>query len=203
MASKIIVDQLEKTGGALAALTLPVANATANQVLKNDGAGALSWSTPASAGLSTASQWRLTSDFTNAADPITTNLAAAGTPLGFGALGTALTAPLGIFTFPAGGTGYWLINFQWFGHSGGNDTATATIKTTTNNSTWADSATSHVRVGSSTYAGTTSCSYIMKVVDITLDKVSFRVTVTNTGMTTRGDADVNETCMTFIKLGGL
>ena len=45
MASKIIVDQLEKTGGALTALTLPVANATANQHLKNDGAGALSWVT--------------------------------------------------------------------------------------------------------------------------------------------------------------
>jgi hypothetical protein len=50
MASKIIVDQLEKTGGALTALTLPVANATANQILKNDGAGALSWATTASAG---------------------------------------------------------------------------------------------------------------------------------------------------------
>ena len=45
MASKIIVDQLEKTGGALTALTLPVANATTNQYIKNDGAGALSWAT--------------------------------------------------------------------------------------------------------------------------------------------------------------
>jgi len=45
MASKIIVDQLEKTGGALTALTLPLANATANQYIKNDGAGALSWAT--------------------------------------------------------------------------------------------------------------------------------------------------------------
>ena len=41
MASKILVDQLEKSG--LTALTLPLANATANQILKNDGAGALSW----------------------------------------------------------------------------------------------------------------------------------------------------------------
>ena len=49
MASKIIVDQLEKTGGTLNALTLPLANATANQYIKNDGAGALSWATlPAS-----------------------------------------------------------------------------------------------------------------------------------------------------------
>ena len=49
MASKIIVDQLEKTGGTLAALTLPSANATANQVLANDGAGALSWAAAGSA----------------------------------------------------------------------------------------------------------------------------------------------------------
>ena len=43
MASKIIVDQLQKSG--YTALTLPSANATANQILKNDGAGALSWAT--------------------------------------------------------------------------------------------------------------------------------------------------------------
>ena len=48
MASKIIVDQLEKSG--LTALTLPVANATANQYMKNDGAGALSWATLPSSG---------------------------------------------------------------------------------------------------------------------------------------------------------
>ena len=47
MASKIIVDQLEKSG--YTALTLPSANATANQILKNDGAGALSWSADAGA----------------------------------------------------------------------------------------------------------------------------------------------------------
>ena len=47
MASKIIVDQLQKSG--YTALTLPSANATANQILKNDGAGALSWSADAGA----------------------------------------------------------------------------------------------------------------------------------------------------------
>ena len=46
MASKIIVDQLEKTGGALTALTLPTGNASASEFLQNDGAGALSWATP-------------------------------------------------------------------------------------------------------------------------------------------------------------
>ena len=49
MASKIIVDQIEKTGGSLTALTLPTSNASANEFLQNDGAGALSWAS-ASAG---------------------------------------------------------------------------------------------------------------------------------------------------------
>ena len=43
MASKIIVDQLEKTGGTLTALTLPSVNATTGQYMQNDGAGGLSW----------------------------------------------------------------------------------------------------------------------------------------------------------------
>jgi hypothetical protein len=50
MASKIIVDQLEKTGGSLTALTLPASNASASQYLQNDGSGALSWATVASSG---------------------------------------------------------------------------------------------------------------------------------------------------------
>ena len=49
MASKIIVDQLQKTGGSTTALTLPTSNASASQYLQNDGAGALSWATVASA----------------------------------------------------------------------------------------------------------------------------------------------------------
>ena len=46
MASKIIVDQLEKTGGTLTPLTLPVANATVGQYMKNDGSGVLGWVDP-------------------------------------------------------------------------------------------------------------------------------------------------------------
>ena len=49
MASKIILDQIEKTGGSLTALTLPTSNASASEFLQNDGAGALSWAS-ASAG---------------------------------------------------------------------------------------------------------------------------------------------------------
>ena len=49
MASTLIVDQLQKTGGSTTALTLPTSNASASQYLQNDGAGALSWATVASA----------------------------------------------------------------------------------------------------------------------------------------------------------
>jgi len=47
MASTLIVDQLQKTGGSTTALTLPTSNASANEFLKNDGAGALSWGSAA------------------------------------------------------------------------------------------------------------------------------------------------------------
>ena len=43
MASTLIVDQLQKTGGSTTALTLPTSNASADEFLQNDGAGALSW----------------------------------------------------------------------------------------------------------------------------------------------------------------
>ena len=54
MASTLIVDQIQKTGGSTTALTLPTSNASASQYLQNNGAGALSWATvavPAAGGL--------------------------------------------------------------------------------------------------------------------------------------------------------
>jgi hypothetical protein len=51
MVAKLVLDQLEKTGGALTALTLPVANATASQYLQNNGSGVMSWSTVTAGGV--------------------------------------------------------------------------------------------------------------------------------------------------------
>jgi hypothetical protein len=51
MVAKLVLDQLEKTGGALTPLTLPVANATANQYLQNNGSGVMSWSTVTAGGV--------------------------------------------------------------------------------------------------------------------------------------------------------
>ena len=43
MVAKLVLDQLEKTGGALTALTLPASNASASEFLQNNGSGVLSW----------------------------------------------------------------------------------------------------------------------------------------------------------------
>jgi hypothetical protein len=50
MASTLIVDQIQKTGGSTTALTLPTSNASADEFLQNDGAGALSWASAAAGG---------------------------------------------------------------------------------------------------------------------------------------------------------
>ena len=51
MVAKLVLDQLEKTGGSLNPLTLPASNATANQYLQDNGSGVLSWSTVATGGV--------------------------------------------------------------------------------------------------------------------------------------------------------
>jgi len=43
MVAKLVLDQLEKTGGLLTPLTLPSVNATTGQYMQNDGSGGLSW----------------------------------------------------------------------------------------------------------------------------------------------------------------
>lgn len=200
MASKIIVDQLEKTGGSLTALTLPLANATANQILKNDGAGALSWSTPAAAGLSFASQWRLTADFTGDVAPITSSLIKIDTPLGFGQLGADMTLLSGIFTFPD--TGYWLIQFKTQFHANVVSMVNAgIIKTTTNNSTYATAAWASVGMSAGNHETGSTAEYIFDVTDTAQCKCRFDIDVDAVGVTTMGNAIQNETCMTFIKLG--
>ena len=61
-------------------------------------------------GLTHASQWRLTTNFSNDAAPIASNLEEVDAPVGFGVLGSSMTESSGIFTFPV--TGYWLIHFH-------------------------------------------------------------------------------------------
>ena len=204
MASKIIVDQLEKTGGLLTPLTLPSVNATTGQYMQNDGSGGLSWvAAPTDTqGVTHASQWRLTADFATTAVPISTNLAEVNAPVGFGVLGSSMTLASGKFTFPS--TGYWLITFCTVFHfnsvSGDNQSAIQTCIDHTAGPTFVNAALSS-ESGELNQLGAQSMSYIFDVTNTTECKCQFTIPFLTGATTTQGDTALNETCMTFIKLG--
>ena len=150
-----------------------------------------------SGGITSASQWRLTTDFAGAVDPISSNLESVSSPLG-----PEMTQENGIFTFPE--VGYWYVEAyaDWTDDPAFSSLGRSRIyiSTTTNNSTYA--------VASSGWGGTYyirstgACSYIMNVTDVTQCKVKFSVSQATATVVTNGDTDFNDTFFTFIRLAG-
>ena len=186
-----------------------VATGSATNVLTSNGAGAApTFQAPAAGGLTQLSQWRLTADFTNVAAPIASNLAEVATPDGFGKLpdvaaGVAgsMTESSGVFTFPS--TGLWRIDFISFLTPHTIQTSTGSIYTTHDNATWVQAAFSS---NIAYYAlQSASCSYLFRVVDTSTHKVRFHIGLSASAVscTTHGDANVNETSMTFLKLADI
>ena len=169
---------------------------SANDHLKTDGSGNLSWVAPPSGGLIAASQWRLTTDFTGSADPIASNLEEVDAPVGFGVLGSSMTESSGIFTFPS--TGYWVVMFNASFLHRNQSTGRLNIYTTTDDSTYVE-ATENYSHGYFCEDSAAS-SYIFDVADTSQCKVKFRIVVTDTAVTTKGDTNKNETYMTFLRL---
>ena len=156
-------------------------------------------------GLTHASQWRLTADFTNIAEPIASNLIEVDTPVGFGVLGASMTESSGVFAFPA--TGYWLITFNHhiIGSGGGSSYNKFKIQTTidhTSGPTWADANDASNQIASDTYEQASTTSYIFDVTDVTECRCRFSVGVLNnpTILVTKGHTTDNETHMTFLRL---
>ena len=193
--STLSVDKVEPVGTALTlgqsgdTVTIPVGGTFTNS----------GTATGFASGSTHASQWRLHTDFTGSADPITANLEQVDAPVGFGVLGAGMTESSGVFTFPA--TGYWEITASGlFGvFTLASAAAEMYIYTTTNDSTWAIAAKA---LGGVYYASNTAvCSYIMDVTDVTQCKVRFRVYQSaGASVTTLGDTAVNETFFTFNRL---
>jgi hypothetical protein len=148
-------------------------------------------------GLTTASQWRLTTGFTGNAEPIASNLEEVDTT-GAGVLGSSMTESSGIFTFPS--SGYWYVGFGSTWTVAADVYCTLMIRTTTNDSTYAIATRSNQR------GYHNDCSvyndYIVDVTDTTQCKVSFGVTFSGSAssVTTRGSSTENQTWMTFIRL---
>ena len=174
-----------------------VATGTATHLLTSNGAGAApTFQAAPAGGLTAASQWRLTTDFTGSADPIASNLEEVDAPVGFGVLGSSMTESSGIFTFPS--TGYWVVMFNASFLHRNQSTGRLNIYTTTDDSTYVE-ATENYSHGYFCEDSAAS-SYIFDVADTSQCKVKFRIVVTDTAVTTKGDTNKNETYMTFLRL---
>jgi len=186
-------------------LTLPgVVPTVSGQSLTATTAGVASWTTVG--GLTEASIWRLTTDFTDNATPIASNWEAADT-YGAGTLGSAMTESSGLFTFPS--TGIWEVTF--YTDCSGNSTNYAynysEIRTTTDNSTYNIVAVGYSNMdngannGSPVTAHSSACT-IFDVTSTTNCKVRFDVRGSATQyIKWHGDTNTNETYAVFMKLG--
>jgi hypothetical protein len=158
------------------------------------------FSEPVAGGITEADQWRLTADYTwSSPGDITANLERVDTS-GWGKIGTGMSQSSGIFTFPS--TGIWFIKFNTIAYLNGDRRSSyASIKNTTDNSTYnsISTAITHIKQSESntTYIQS-STETLLDVTDTSNHKVKFNVF---TSATTLGDTDVSYTHMMFIRLG--
>ena len=154
-------------------------------------------------GITEADQWRLTTNFTGAAETgIQSNLERVDTD-GLGYLGTGMSQSSGVFTFPS--TGFWYVHYCVNSTLNGDDRAVSSyIETTTNNSSYSSAATGNAFIqqtaSSVTYASAHSF-IIFDCTNTTTHKVRFSVSNVNSSTSTDGATDRNSTYMTFIRLG--
>jgi hypothetical protein len=186
----------------------PVAIATGSdgQLLTSTGAGsppAFEAAPSGTAGISYASQWRLSANLVGSAEPITSNWEQHDAPVGFGVLGTSMSESSGIFTFPA--TGYWLIHTNWMFYIAASTDRHCGIstQTTTDNSTYAESSFGAQGIGvsaSGTQYGSVGSKYVFDVTDTTTHKCSFTAATTSGSTISYGQSSQNRSSVTFIWL---
>ena len=154
-------------------------------------------------GITTASQWRLTSDATGDQEPLASNLEVVDTG-GYGSLGSEMTESSGIFTFPS--TGYWLITANvFFARDGTQRKLGVEIHTTPDNSTYTNIGEGYTFVYDSAASSNTLTSveakFLFDVTNTTNCKVKFHINVNNdSNITTGGNTNINYTYFTFIRL---
>ena len=164
--------------------------------LQNDGAGLVS-------GITMVDRWRLTTNFTNSAQPIASNLERADeTDAGF--IGTGMTESSGIFTFPS--TGIYLLQAQFsFQLNGDARDIACYISRTIDNSSYSIVSGSDIFIQQTSGATAWNANFISYTFDVTntsTHKVRFEVECSsNTSTTTRGNTNTDLTAFTFIRLG--
>jgi hypothetical protein len=153
-------------------------------------------------GITTASQWRLSTGFTGDAAPIASNLEEVDSD-GQGVLGSSMTESSGVFTFPS--TGIWLIQMTVQFYLAADSRANQIIiETTTDGSSFGQAALTNQGITQSE-SGTTyvtgGSSFIFDVTSTSTHKVRFSTNVNDDNAQTEGDTNNNNTHFTFIRLG--
>ena len=145
------------------------------------------------------SQWRITADFSDDGNPITSNWELADTD-GYGSLGSNMTEASGVFTFPS--TGIYFIQFIMSCTADNIDgLLQIQIETTTDNSSYGGASEQMCGVSRASDANTFVTSFVFDVTNTTTHKCRFVVAGVSSDTTTHGHSSQNETHATFIKLG--
>jgi len=156
-----------------------------------------------SAGITHATQWRLTSGLTGATDPISANLETTDTD-GFGIIGTDMAVSSGIWTFPV--TGIWLVK----GHgdvylNGDSRHQHLAIHTTTDNSSYSLAASGYSflqQTESNTAQNHIDVEFLFDVTNTTNCKCKFAFeNITNSNATLDAATGASYTWFQFIRLG--
>ena len=173
---------------------------TDGQVLTSTGAGSPPAFEAVSAGISNADNWRLTTNFTDTADPIASNLEQSDDAFQ-SVLGSSMTESSGVFTFPS--TGYWLVIYAARQLSTAESNYNAIwIESCTDGSTFSPASSSYGNMDASNY-NSLMCSTILDVTNTSNVKVQFTVPSleATSNVTTFGNTGQNVTYMQFIRLG--
>ena len=154
-------------------------------------------------GITHSSQWRMSSDLTGGAYPISANLEAVDTD-GFATVGSAMTVSSGTWTFPT--TGMWLIRGHGNVYFNGNSRHQHfSIYTTTDNSSYSLAATAYAfiqQTESNATQNNMEVDFFFDVTNTTNCKCRFAFeNLTNSSVTLAGGSSASYTWFTFIRLG--
>jgi len=173
--------------------------------MKTDGSGNLAFATLPAAGITMATQWRVTSDFTIGTGDgeyvIASNWESADT-YNRGRIGSDLTESSGIFSFPSTGI-YRIFAITPFNNTSANNWRSQIgIQVTLDNSSYATTAVAKQSLSTpAEQSGSMSCEYLFDVTNISTHKFKISVRTYADNVKFQGDTNRNETSISVIRLG--